>query len=184
MVARYPEWRRIYVERLSLALPSDPEAKSAFHTKLSAYFSGEVPHCRDIIPSTFLCLMDKSTIRYIPRQVADDPNTILRVSCSWPNRTKKALCSSLDSGIIDGFELEIVHGQEESTHLVYLPSAIIDDGVRSPQWRCGPLTFCAESSWLTASQTSTPRERPLRARLLSYNVSGKSSSLFLSPHMD
>ena len=145
MVARYPEWRRIYVERLSLALSRDPEAKSAFHTKLSAYFSGEVPHCRDIIPSTFLCLMDRSTIRDTPAQAEDDSNTISRVSCPWPNRTKKALCSSLYSGIIDGFELEIVHGQEESTRLVYLPSAIIDDGVRSPQWRCVPLIFGARS---------------------------------------
>ena len=139
MTTRYPEWRRIYVERLSSALSHDQEAKSAFHTKLPAYFDGELPHCKDIIPSTFLCLLDQSTICDTPVQVADDCNTILRVSCPWPKRTKSALCKSLDSGILDGFELEIVHGQEESTRLVYLPPAIIDDGVRSPHWRCMPL---------------------------------------------
>jgi hypothetical protein len=110
---RYPEWLRIYVEQLQLALSRDPKAKSAFHTKLSAYFDGELPHCEGIIPSTFLCLMDRSTIRDTPVQVVDDCNAILRVSCPWPNRTQRALCRSLDSGVFDDFELEIVHGREE-----------------------------------------------------------------------
>ena len=167
MTTRYPEWRSIYVGRLSLTLSRDSEAKSAFDTKLSAYLRGELPHCKDIIASTLLCLLDESTIRDTPVQVIDDCNTILRVSCPWPNRTRKALCRSLDSGILDGFELEIVHGQDELTRIVYLPPAIIDDGVRSPHWRCVPLNSRAKLLSLTISQNSAFRERPLRVRLLS-----------------
>ena len=151
---------------------------------MSAYFHGELPHCKDIIPSTLLCLLDKSTIPDTLIQVVDYYNVILRVSCPWPDRTEKALCMSLESGTFDDFELEIAHDQEESTRLVYLPPAIIDDGVRSPHWRCVPSTSLAKSPWLTVSQISAFRERSLRVRLLSYNVCGKSSYTYLSSHMD
>ena len=135
---RYPEWRRIYIERLTPALSRDPEAKLAFQTKLSAYFCGELPHCKDIIISTLLYLLDGSTIHDTGDMLVDDYYTIMRVSCPWPGRTKEALRRSLDNGIFDNFELEIVRVLEASIHLVYLAPAVMDDVILSPHWRCEP----------------------------------------------
>ena len=60
----------------------------------------------------------------------------MRVSRPWPGRTKEALRRSLDNGIFDDFELEIVHGLEVPIRLVYLAPAVMDDGIGSIHWRC------------------------------------------------
>ena len=101
---RYPEWRRVFVERLLPALSRDPGAKLVFQKKLSAYFRGDLPHCKEIITSTLLCLLDISIVRTIGREPVDGYNTTLRVSCPWPDRSKKALRTSLSNG---AFEPEI-----------------------------------------------------------------------------
>ena len=104
---------------------------------LSAYFLGDLPHCKDIITSTLLYLLDKSTIHNIQDRPVDRYNTISRVSCPWPGRTREALRVSLDNGVFDDFELTIVHGPTVSTYSVYFAAVVMDEGIRL-FWRCKP----------------------------------------------
>jgi len=138
ITTRYPEWRRTYIERLAPALTRDSEAKLAFETKLSAYFRGELPHCKEIITSTLLALLDTSTIQddHVPPGFVYI--TILRVSCPWPGRTKEALRFSLDNGILDDFKLDIAFGPALTTYQVHLAPTVMDDGTGSASWRCAP----------------------------------------------
>lgn len=118
---RYPEWCRVYAERLSSALSSNPEAKRAFERKLSAYFSGMLPHCKEIMTSTFLYRLNDPTIHF----AWDNCSAAPRVSQTWPNETKDALHTSLDSGIFDDFKLPVLFG------IVHLPSAFMDGDTQS-----------------------------------------------------
>lgn len=139
ILARYPELRRVFVERLPPALSRDPEAKLAFEQKLSAYFRGDLPHCKEIITSTLLYLMDKYTIHNICDSPVDGYNTISRVSCPWPGRTREALRVSLDNGVFDDFELTIVPGPTAPAYSVYFAAVVMGDGVCSSFWRCKSL---------------------------------------------
>ncbi|KAF9647869.1 hypothetical protein BDM02DRAFT_3116340 [Thelephora ganbajun] len=131
--SRYPEWHYIYVERLASALTRNSKAKLTFQRKLSAYFSGELPRCKEIITSTLLWLLDKSTVRNTFDKPVDDCSTILRVSAPWPDRTKEALRISLDIGTFDKFKFVIARGPAATLRLIYLVPAVMRD------WLCLPL---------------------------------------------
>lgn len=130
---RYPEWRCVLVERLRLALSSDIGAKLAFERKLSAYFCGELPHCKETITCMLLCLLDQSTINEHCYKGVDGFNTIPRVSYPWPVRTKEALRVSLDNGVFDDFELATATNQAKTMHL---STVVMDEGVGSSLWQC------------------------------------------------
>ena len=142
---RSPELRRVFTERLPLALSRSPEAKRAFKGKLFAYFRGELSHCKDLMSSTLLRLMDESTTRTSWCEPLDDHDTIMRVSCPWPDRTKQALRMSLESGIFEDFELGTSPGPAAATPPVYLSTAVTDGGVGSSLWRCAYLNSCVMS---------------------------------------
>jgi len=122
---RYPEWRRVFVERLPPILSRDLEAKLAFGEKLSAYFRGELPHCKEVVTSILLRLLDTSTINDIYDKRVDGVNTILRVPHPWPTRTKGALRTSLSNGLFDDFELAIAPRPAAPRYTVYLATVIM-----------------------------------------------------------
>lgn len=132
---RYPEWRRAFVERLPLAL-RDPEAKLTFERNVSTYFRGELPHCKEIITSTLLGLLDNSTIHAIYGRPTDGCHAISRVSRPWPGRTKEALRTSLANGIFADFGHAITPNPAVSMPSVYLTTAIMDGLFSSLLWRC------------------------------------------------
>jgi len=131
---RYPEWRCVFVERLSSLLSRNNEAKVAFRGKLFSYFHGELPHCKEVVTSTLLCLLDTSTTNDICDEQVDGCNTILRVSRSWPSRTKEALRMSLDGGSFDDFELVVPSSPAAPEHSVYFATVIVDWGFSSLSW--------------------------------------------------
>ena len=141
--ARYPEMRRIFIERLKPALSRDSGAKRAFQEKLTAYFCGDLPHCKELITSTLLYLLDRSTIRAIYDRPIGGYNTISRASCAWPGRTREALRASLDSGMFDDFELVIVPSPPTATCSVYFATGVMNEGVCSSFWRCASINFQA-----------------------------------------
>lgn len=122
---RHPDLCRAFVERLPSALSRDSKAKLAFQKKISSYFCGELPECKEVVTSTLLCLLDKSTIRAVSDKPIDGCNTILRVSSPWPGRTKEALRVSLDSGTFDDFTICPVPGR------IYFSPVVLDSGVVS-----------------------------------------------------
>ena len=130
MFIRYPEWNSTYAERLSLVVSTDWEAKWAFQSKLSAYFSGELPHCKEIITSAFLRLLNNSADRGGHHVSTEDHSTISRVSDLWPDWTRDALSLSLDSGVFDSFKFSVFNAQE-TRQLIYLPSMLMDDESKS-----------------------------------------------------
>lgn len=129
---RYPEWNPTYADRLFFAVSTDWEAKCAFQNKLSAYFSGELPHCKEIITSAFLRLVNNSNDRRSHHPLREDHNTISRVSDPWPDWTRDALSLSLDSGVFDGFMFSVFDDAQQTTRqLIYLPSILMDGESRS-----------------------------------------------------
>lgn len=103
----------------------DEAAKLAFRGKLSAYFRGELPHCKEVVTSTLLCLLDGSTINEISDERVDECNTISRLTCAWPGRTREALGMSLDNGAFDDFELVIPSNTATPRYKVYLATTIM-----------------------------------------------------------
>jgi len=133
---RYPGLTSIFIKRLPQVLSGDPRAKLAFQKKLFAYFRGEIPHCKEVITSTLLYLLDES-IPDVCTEVNGDCDGILRVRARWPTRTRDALRVSLENGVFDDFP--IAPGPVEKAHPVYLSAAVTDEGVCSPFWRCASL---------------------------------------------
>ena len=127
-LARHPDLRRAFVERLPLALSRDSKAKLAFQKKISSYFRGDLPHCKEIVTSTLLCLLDKSNIHAIRNKPTDDDNPILRVSSPWPGRTKEALRVSLDNGTFDDFTVGPI---QQEFRTIYFSTVVLDSGVVS-----------------------------------------------------
>ena len=169
---RYPEWRRFFVERLPLALSRDAEAKLAFRGKLSAYFRGELPHCKEVVTSTLLCLLDTSTASNICNEQVDGSNIVLRVSRPWPSRTEKALRMSLDNGLFDDFEVVIPPRPAVPSYTVYLATAIAG-GFFSKFGHAGMSQRSrARSRWPIIFQSSALVR--LRVRSLPFNVGDKS----------
>lgn len=139
VLARYPEWRRVFVERLLFVLSSDSEAKLAFQGKLSGYFRGELPHCKEILTTTLMALLDSSTIHATGEMPADECNTVMRVSYPWPGRTKEVLGISLNSGLFDDFKLAIPRGPGKPRHLLYFDLSATDKEARLAVVRRAPL---------------------------------------------
>jgi len=173
---RCPGLRSILIGRLLLALSNDLGVKLAFQKKLSAYFRGELPHCKEVITSTLLHLLDESTIPTTYYEPGDRYNTIPKVSRRWPGRTKEALRVSLDNGIF--YDFLITPGPAATTQRVYLSTAVTDEGVSSLFWRCTSLNSCESLRWLTSSQSSVPAGRRPHAKSLSFNVGVKFSYAF------
>ena len=126
---RYPELQALYIRQLRSVLRASA-SRDAFQKQLSRYFSGEIPHSRDILTSLLQTLMDGTAVSD-PREASDNCNTILRVSCPWPVRTEKALRTSLDTGLFEDFQLVIASGsvpQDCSVHF----AGVVDEGVGSP----------------------------------------------------
>ena len=130
MARRYPELQSLYIKRLRLH-QSSSFVPNPFHTHLSRYFSGELPHSKDILTSLLQSLMDGPTPGNPRCEPSDECNTILRVSPPWPARTKKALCMSLDEGIFEDFHLTIPPGSGSTEHIVHFARAV-DEGIGSP----------------------------------------------------
>jgi len=126
--ARHPDLCRAFVERLPPVLSRDPKAKLAFQKKISSYFRGDLPYCKEMVTSTLLCLLDKSTIHVIRDKPTNDRNTILRVSSPWPGRTKEALRLSLDNGVFDDYKIgPFLLGPVR----IYFSTVVLDSGVVS-----------------------------------------------------
>lgn len=123
---RYPELNRIYAERLLPALCHDEGARLSFWAKVHAYFSGELPHCKDVITSTLLNLLDIPTPE-VCNEPAGDHGTISRVSQPWPNGTQEALRVSLGNGVFDDLKFSISCGPKATVHLVHFPLALVSD---------------------------------------------------------
>jgi len=139
---RYPALRSILVERLPSALSKNSGAV-AFKKKLSAYFHGELPHCKEVITSTLMCLQDEVTIHTKCYELAGGYNSIQRVSCPWPDRTREPLRVSLHNGIFDDFQ--IAPDLATTMHPVYLSTTVTDEGVYSSFWRCASLNSHART---------------------------------------
>ena len=126
MSTRYPEWIHIYAERLPSVLKRDWDTNFAFRKKVSAYFSGELPHCKEIITSTLSNLLDLPN-----HDVCDEPaggySTISRVSLPWPDGTKEALHISLDNGTFDDIKLAVFCGPEATARVVHFPRVLVGD---------------------------------------------------------
>jgi len=114
-----------------LVLTCNRDAKYAFRDKIFAYFKGNLPHCEGVIVSTLLCLLNDSVIRTTHRgNWVDGSDAIPRVSNPWPEWTKGALFTSLDTGNFDNFELPISGGPGVVRCSVYAPLALMDDESR------------------------------------------------------
>ena len=127
---RYPELQGLYIKQLQLAL-SAPICRDAFQKQLSRYFSGEIPHSRDILTSLLRALMDGTTVSGSRCETSDNCNTILRVSPPWPIRTKKALWASLDTGLFEDFHLMAPPSSVPTKYPVYF-AGVVDGGVGFP----------------------------------------------------
>ena len=68
-------------------------------------------------------------------------DTIPRVPRPWPDRTKKALRTSLDEGIFEDFRLAIPLNSVSSEHLVHFAGAV-DEGVGSLISSGEPSDYC------------------------------------------
>ena len=141
--SRYPEWTRIYAGQLSSALDRDQDANFAFRENVSAFFSGRLPHCKEIITSTLLVLLN---LPICSDESEDDRDCspILRVSPAWPDGTKEALRMSLDNGVFDDLKFSISCGPELTLRQVYFPSALMGD---TSKWE---FSFASGFSLLTS----------------------------------
>ena len=128
---RYPEWNNFYVERLSIALASEWDANRSFRKKLSAYFEGELPYCKEIIPSTLMCLLSNSAGHKTRHGNCLDPRVIPRVSYKWPGWAEEAVRASLDTGIFDGFKLSVSNAPGAARRPVYMPFSLADTKSRT-----------------------------------------------------
>jgi hypothetical protein len=127
---RYPELHGLYIGRLRSALSSF-ESKAVFQKQLSRYFSGELPHGGAILTALLQALMNGTIVNDPRCGMSNNCNTILRVSRPWPVRTKKALRTSLDTGIFEDFHLMISPGSVPSEHPVHF-AGVVDKGIGSP----------------------------------------------------
>ena len=150
---RYPELIRIYAERLRSVLPRNWDANFTFQVKVSTYFSGSLPHCKDIITSTLLTFLDIP----ICDISADDQSPILRVSQPWPDGTKGALRTSLDNGIFDDWKSSIYCGPVWAVHTMHFPLTLVDDTNRIESTR---LFHASKFSLLTSVKGLYIHSRP------------------------
>jgi hypothetical protein len=112
---RYPELRILFVESLRPFLSSRAfQDTRPFRRLLSRYFTGELPHSREMLKSLLQTLMDDSTVVSPNYEPGDYGITIPRVSQPWPARTKVALRTSLDEGTFEDLHLSITPGPGET----------------------------------------------------------------------
>jgi len=128
--SRYPELQSLYIKQLRLH-QSHTLAPDAFQSHLSRYFSGELPHSRDILTSLLQSLMDGPTPGDPRCDLSGDCNAILRVSPPWPIGTKQVLCMSLDKGIFEDSHLTILPGSGSTEYTLHF-AGVVDEGIGSP----------------------------------------------------
>ena len=136
---RYPQWCHVYAERLPSALQRDWDANYKFQNKITTYFSGRLPHCKEVITSTLLNFLGAPS-RDVCDESAGSNSTTLRVSRPWPDGTKEALRVSLDYGIFDDWKFPISCGLEATVRMVNFPLALVGDTDTAPRkvaWASG-----------------------------------------------
>ena len=126
---RYPELQGLYVELLGPFLSSRTlQDKRPFRRLLARYFSGELPHSKEMLKSLLQTLMDGTTVVGPHREPSDDCITIPRVSQPWPVRTKVALRTSLDEGVFEDLHISIPPGPVETKRRFHF-AGNVDRGV-------------------------------------------------------
>ena len=142
---RYPELHGLYIKQLRSRLSySFGRHKDTFEQQLARYFSGELPHSRDVLKSLLQALMGESTASNPRCELGGGHNTIPRVSRPWPARTKRALRISLDSGTFEDIHIATLPGSGTTKHLVYF-AGVVDEAVGSPISRCKSPSYMKAS---------------------------------------